>query len=86
MKIDDRIKELIAVGASVTANCLSCLEYHVGKALETGADRQEITEAVAVGKTVRKGAAGKTDKLALSLLESVASPASTADEGCGCKS
>lgn len=86
MKIDDRVKELIAVGASVTANCLSCLEYHVGKALENGADRQEITEAVAVGKTVRKGAATKTEKLAFSLLEAVRSPGRTAKEGCGCRS
>ncbi len=86
MKIDDRIKELIAVGASVTANCLSCLEYHVGKAFENRADRQEITLAIAVGKTLRRGAAAKIDKLASSLLESVSSPARAADQGCGCPS
>ena len=25
--MDDRIKELIAIGASITANCQPCLEY-----------------------------------------------------------
>lgn len=52
MTLDNRIKELIAVGASVTANCQPCLEYHVGEALEKGADGQEIAEAVEVGKMV----------------------------------
>ena len=34
MKLDNRMKELIAVGASIAVNCQSCLEYHAGKALE----------------------------------------------------
>jgi AhpD family alkylhydroperoxidase len=63
MKLDARTTELIAIGASVTANCLSCLEYHVGKATESGVDGDEITQAVDVGKMVRRGAAGKMDKL-----------------------
>ncbi len=36
MSLENRIKELIAIGASVTANCQPCLEYHVGKAKEAG--------------------------------------------------
>jgi len=48
---------LIAVGASVTANCQPCLDFHVGKAREYGAGEKDIAMAVAVGKTVRKGAA-----------------------------
>jgi len=86
MKLDNRIKELIAVGASVTANCQPCLEYHVGKALENEADGQEIAEAVEVGKMVRKGAASKMDKFALSLDYAALSTASATDEGCGCGS
>ena len=37
MKLDTRIRELIAVGASVTANCQSCLQYHADKAFGAGA-------------------------------------------------
>lgn len=84
--LDNRIKELIAVGASVTANCQPCLEYHAGKALENGADGQEIAEAVEVGKMVRKGAASKMDKFALSLDYAAISTAGATDEGCGCSS
>ncbi len=64
MKLDLRIQELIAVGASVTANCQPCLQYHSAKALENGADAEEVADAVEVGKTVRKGAAAKFDKFA----------------------
>ena len=66
--MDDRTKKLIAVGASVGANCHPCLEYHIGKARELGIDRSEIMEAVEVGKTVRKGATSSMDILALKLL------------------
>ncbi len=66
--MDERMKKLLAVGASVGANCHPCLEYHVGRALDSGIDRSEIKEAVEVAKVVRKGAATSMDKLALSLL------------------
>jgi AhpD family alkylhydroperoxidase len=70
MSMDDRTKKLIAVGASVGANCHPCLEYHVAKALEAGIDRSEIMAVVEVAKTVRKGATASMDKLALNLLGS----------------
>lgn len=37
--MDDRTRELIAIGDSVVANCQPCLQYHVGEAkrLEIGA-------------------------------------------------
>jgi AhpD family alkylhydroperoxidase len=66
--MDGRMKKLIAVGASVGANCHPCLEYHVGNALESGVNREEIREAVEVGKAVRGGAAAGIDRLALKLL------------------
>jgi AhpD family alkylhydroperoxidase len=68
MNMDDRTKKLIAVGASVGANCHPCLEYHVGRALEAGIDRGEIMAAVEVAKAVRGGATASMDKLALNLL------------------
>ena len=65
--MDTRIEELIAIGASITANCQPCLEYHVQKAKENGADEQQISRAIEVGKMVRKGAAGKMDKVILNI-------------------
>ena len=82
--MDDRIKELIAVGASVTANCQPCLRYHLKKALENGAVDQEITQAIEVAKMVRKGAASKMDKFASSLSRGGSSIENDSENGCGC--
>ena len=65
---DDKMTELVAIGASVAANCHPCVKYHVAKAREVGVDKKDIAEAVSVGKMVRKGAAGKMDELISELL------------------
>jgi AhpD family alkylhydroperoxidase len=61
--LDDKIKELIAIGASISANCHPCIKFHVAKAHELKIDEAEIQQAIEVGKMVRKGAAGQMDKL-----------------------
>lgn len=86
MKLDNRIKELIAVGASVTANCQPCLEYHVGAAREAGAEEQEVAQAIEVAKAVRKDAASKFDKFVSSLSQAALSGTSASAEACGCGS
>ncbi len=83
--MDNRTKELIAVGASVTANCQPCLEYHVGKARENGACDKEISQAIAVGRTVRKGALGKMDRFISAVLEGGPADAEAAKEDDGCR-
>ena len=65
--MEDKIKLLIAVGASVTANCQPCLKTAVTQAQLAGVDKKEIVEAIAIGRVVRKGAFGKMDKFASSL-------------------
>ncbi len=61
--MDARTKELIALGASVAANCQACIRYHMGKARDMGMDRTEIQQALQVGRMVRKGAADQMDEL-----------------------
>ena len=82
--MDNRIKELIAVGASVTANCQPCLTYHVSKAQESGADEQEIREAIAVAKMVRKGAMTKMDEFASLVFKANGITVSKSGKGCEC--
>lgn len=60
--MDAKLKEMIAIGASVTANCIPCIQYHFAKAREDGLTDTEIRAAVQVGKMVRKGAAQKWDE------------------------
>ncbi len=86
MKLDDRTIRLIAVGASITANCQPCLEVNFTKALENGADQQEIVEAIEIGKMVRKGAASKMDQFASSVSNAISSSAVGMGGGCECDS
>jgi len=86
MKLDNRTAELIAVGASLAAHCQSCLQYHVKKALESGADKQEIADAIEIGKMVRKGANTNMDKFVAGLGQAVPVAAGATDAGCGCAS
>lgn len=60
--MDEKLKEMIAIGASVTANCIPCIQYHFAKAREVGVTDAEIKDAVQVGKMVRQGAAHKWDE------------------------
>ena len=76
MALDLQIKELIAIGASVTANCQPCILYHINKAREYDVDEAEIREAINVGKTVRKGASAHMDQYIAKLN----------GQGCGCAS
>ena len=54
--MDEKAKELIAIGASVAAHCQPCLTYHLAKALELKITEQQIREAISVGEMVSKGA------------------------------
>ena len=67
--MEEKIEELIAIGASVTANCVPCLRYHTASAREAGASDTEIADAVAMGRKVRGGAAKVWDDAAATLLD-----------------
>jgi len=58
--IDRKTKELIAIAASLGFSCQGCLEGHLKKALEFGATRQEISEAISI--TMGVAAAGVVDQ------------------------
>jgi AhpD family alkylhydroperoxidase len=78
MTFDSRMTELIALAASVAANCQSCVEYHARKAAESGVDPQEVAQAIDIGRAVRKGAATRIDQVADAVQHKDASPANGA--------
>jgi AhpD family alkylhydroperoxidase len=53
--LDGKIKELIAVSNSITADCLPCLEYHYKRAVKAGASKEEIAEAIAIAMSISAG-------------------------------
>ncbi|MDZ7696241.1 MAG: arsenic metallochaperone ArsD family protein [Deltaproteobacteria bacterium] len=54
--MNEPIKELVAIGASVGAHCQPCLEYHLQVAIELGLTENDIRQAVEIGHAVEKGA------------------------------
>ena len=60
--LDLKTKELIAIGASVVANCQPCLNYHTEEARKAGASEREMKEAVSIARMVRKAGDEKMDK------------------------
>jgi len=85
MKLNQRTLRLIAVGASITANCQPCLEIAIAEALQNGSDQQEIAEAIQVGKMVRQGAASKMDRFAQTKNSASLLSVGLAEGGCGCQ-
>jgi pyruvate dehydrogenase E2 component (dihydrolipoamide acetyltransferase) len=47
--LDQKYKELIAVGAAVATRCIPCLANHASNAISNGATREEIIDAAAIG-------------------------------------
>ncbi|MHC5093683.1 MAG: carboxymuconolactone decarboxylase family protein [Planctomycetota bacterium] len=63
MMVDVKTKELIAIGASVSANCQPCVRFHLDKAKKLKIAPGDIQVALQVGTMVRGGAAGQMDHM-----------------------
>jgi AhpD family alkylhydroperoxidase len=66
--MDERTKELVAMGAAAAANCHPCMDYHLAKCDELGVSRDEVAAAVKVGLMVNRGAERKIRQKARELL------------------
>jgi len=84
MKLDEQTMRLIAIGASIAANCQPCLRTNATRALESGADETEIAEAIRVGRLVRQGAASIMDRFATDLNSAGPRSEIPATGECGC--
>jgi AhpD family alkylhydroperoxidase len=72
--MDDKVQELIAIGASISAHCKPCLEYHLQKATEMGIDLDDIRVAVEIGHRVEKGSMAAMKKFSSSVMEKYVTP------------
>lgn len=70
--MDEKMKELVAMGASAAANCHPCMDHHLAKCDELGVNREEVAAAVRVGLMVNRGAERAIRKKARELLGEVA--------------
>jgi AhpD family alkylhydroperoxidase len=56
-KLDPKTRELIALAVAVTRECDGCITVHTDAAIQHGATREEIVEALGVAIAVNAGAA-----------------------------
>lgn len=54
-----KLRELISLGASVSAHCFPCFEYHLGQVQKLGISEDDIKEAIRSGYMVMNGAGDK---------------------------
>jgi AhpD family alkylhydroperoxidase len=67
--LDKKQKLLIGTAISVMKNCESCMEWHVGEAVRSGASGEEILEAIEVAYKMGGGPAVVSSRFAFSCLE-----------------
>lgn len=86
-ELDERTKELIAIGCSVAAKCQPCLKYHLKKAQEVGVKDWQIKQAIALGKMISNKAnefmAQFSDEVLVSL--SASQPCCDSGDSTACK-
>jgi AhpD family alkylhydroperoxidase len=67
MQLEQRDKELAAIGASIGCNCRPCIEHHIPAGREAGLSETDLADAVATARAVRDEAitllAPKIDEL-----------------------
>ncbi|MGX7741754.1 carboxymuconolactone decarboxylase family protein [Rhodopseudomonas parapalustris] len=56
-KLEPKMHELIALAVAVTTRCDGCISIHAKKAVQLGAAREEIAEALGVAIALNAGAA-----------------------------
>ncbi len=53
--LNKKTKQLTALACSVMADCVPCINSHYKKAIEAGASKEEIAEAMAIAMSIASG-------------------------------
>lgn len=77
--LNSRERELVALGAALSSNCVPCIEYHIQESRKVGLSDPEIREALEFADKIRKVPADKVlaaakRQLAESAVEPKAAP------------
>lgn len=66
--LDTKTREMVALAASIAANCRPCLQYHFKEAVKQGCTAQEIREIVKVAAMVKQRPVSDINELSAQLL------------------
>ncbi|TVQ12052.1 MAG: arsenical resistance operon transcriptional repressor ArsD [Balneolaceae bacterium] len=80
--ITEHVRELIALGAALAANCESGLTFHFNKARDLGITEEEIVQTLQIAQNVKQVPAGTMIQLANTLLGVHSSNGCVPGSGC----
>ena len=66
--MDERTKELIALGAAVASGCHHCIERNIAKCDQLELAQEDVADAIAIGLSVRGSAKEAMEKYAQDML------------------
>jgi len=82
------VKELVAIGAAIAANCEFCFKYHFDKARKLGVSGEDMRAAVDVAFMVKNSPAKSIQELADKYLKAgnanLEHPSINDESKCGC--
>ncbi|NYT11985.1 MAG: carboxymuconolactone decarboxylase family protein [Methanomassiliicoccales archaeon] len=67
--MDPEVKELAAIAASIAGRCQPCLRHHLEKAKQLGIAKQQVEEAIEVGRKVNSVGGDKMWEFSLDLIK-----------------
>jgi len=83
--LDLKTKELIAVASSVLMRCQLCVDIHSQRALEAGATKEDIADAVSVAMFIAAGSQiGWTKIYGENIYEKIFDSDKEEEENCSC--
>ena len=80
--LNQRERELVALGAALGSNCVPCIEYHIPEARKAGLTDSQISEAVRLADKVRQVPARKVLNAAMQMLPEAPGGVHAAGSGC----
>jgi len=67
--MDPVVKELVAIAASVAGRCQPCLRHHLEKEKQLGITKQQVEEAIDVGRKVNSVGGDRMWEFSLDLIK-----------------
>lgn len=74
MALEQKDKELVAIGASIGAGCGPCIDHHIPAGRDAGLTEPELTRAVEVAEAAHRVAVGLLSRRSHELLHSAEAP------------
>ena len=67
--MDPLVKEIAAIAASIAGRCQPCLRHHLDAAKKLGLTRQQVEEAIEIGRRVNSAGGDRMWELSQDLIK-----------------